>query len=280
MSRFYVFRALVLAAATVVLIRAAPLVAQESDDSAKAAETADLAKQVQNPLASLVTLPFQVNFNQGVGEFDRTVANLNFQPVIPFPGEKWNIVARAIIPYLSLPVGEISSSTGFGDMTLTLFASPAKVGSVVWGVGPAFVLPTASNPELLGSGKTSIGPSAVVFVGAGSFTFGGVANQVWSVWGDSDREAVSQAFFQYFVNFNFGSGWALGTAPIITCDWKAPSGDQCTIPWGAQISKVLMFGSRPANVLLGYYANAEYPEGGAENQVRVQVNLLFPQTPK
>lgn len=134
MSRFYVFRALVLAAATVVLFRAAPLVAQETDDSAEvaqAAEAADLAKQVQNPLASLVTLPFQVNLNRGVGEFDRTTANINFQPVIPFPGKKWDIVARAIIPYISVPVGEKSAETGLGDWTVTLFASPAKAGSVV-----------------------------------------------------------------------------------------------------------------------------------------------------
>jgi len=269
-----------LTAVTAVLFGIGPLLAQDSDAGAPTHDPEDLAKQVQNPLASLVTLPFQVNFNQGVGEFDRTVANLNFQPVIPFPGEKWNIVARAIIPYLSLPIGETAAETGFGDLSLTLFASPADPGSVVWGVGPAFILPTASNPELLGSGKTSVGPSAVVFAGAGSFTFGGVFNQVWSILGDSDRESVSQFFLQYFLNYNFGKGWALGTAPIIICDWKAPSGEECTIPWGAQISKVLKFGSRPVNLLAGYYANSEYPEGGAENQVRVQINLLFPQMPQ
>jgi hypothetical protein len=260
------------------LLGAAPVLAQETAPAAQEAEAADLAKQVQNPLASLVTLPFQANFNGGVGEFDRQVTNLNFQPVIPFPGKKWNIVARAIIPYLSLPIGEAAAETGFGDLSLTLFASPADAGSVVWGAGPAFLLPTASNPELLGSGKFSLGPSAVLFAGAGKFTFGGVVNNVWSIAGDSERESVNQFFGQYFLNFNFGKGWAIGTAPIITCDWKAPSGDQCTIPWGAQISKVLRFGSRPVNLLAGYYKNSEHPEGGAEEQVRMQINLLFPQT--
>ena len=269
--------------ATVAFLQASPLLAQDADGTASAAEeaeAADLAKQVQNPLASLVTLPFQMNLNRGVGEFDRTTANLNFQPVIPFPGKKWNIVARAIIPYISVPVGEKSAETGLGDWTVTLFASPAKAGSVVWGVGPAIVLPFSSNPELLGSGKLSLGPSAVVFAGAGSFTFGGVVNNVWSIASvsGSDRESVNQFFFQYFLNFNFGSGWALGTAPIITCDWTAPSGEECTIPWGAQISKVMKFGSRPANVLLGYYKNSEHPEGKSDSQIRVQINLLYPQT--
>ena len=148
----------VLVASMMNLFGAGPLSAQDAD-SAKAAQTAeaaDLAKQIQNPLASVVTLPFQVNFNEGVGEFDRRVANLNFQPVIPFPGEKWNLVSRSIIPYISLPQGERQAETGFGDMTTMLFASPAKPGAVIWGVGPVLQLPTASNPELLGSGKTSM----------------------------------------------------------------------------------------------------------------------------
>jgi len=271
---------LVVFAATTGLFGIRPLPAQEADDAAQAAQAADLAKQVQNPLANLVTIPFQVNLNRGVGQFDRTVANVNFQPVIPFPGKKWNIIARAIIPFVSVPVGETSAETGIGDWNLTVFASPARPGSVVWGVGPAFVLPFSSNPEFLGSGKLSLGPSAVVFAGAGNFTFGGVASNVWSIADvhGSDREDVNQFFLQYFVNFNFGAGWALGTAPIITCDWTAPSGEQCTIPWGLQISKVLHFGSRPSNVLLGFYTNSEYPPGGAKGQVRIQINLLFPQT--
>ena len=258
----------------------APLRAQEADGAAQPAQAADLAKQIQNPLATVVTLPFQTNWNQNVGEYDRTVANLNFQPVIPFPGEKWNFISRTIIPYLSIPIGETASSTGFGDLTTTLFASPAKPGAVIWGVGPALVLPTASNPELLGSGKVSVGPAAVLFWGPGQWTLGAVTWQVWSIAGQADRESVSALTAQWFINYNLGKGWALGTAPIITCDWKAPSGDECTIPWGGQISKVLKFGSRPVNLLFGYYYNTERPEGGAQNRIRIQVNLLYPQKPK
>ena len=120
--------------ATVAFLHASPLLAQDPDGTASAAEAADLAKQVQNPLASLVTLPFQMNLNRGVGEFDRTTANINFQPVIPFPGKKWNIIARAIIPFVSVPVGQTGAETGLGDWTLTVFASPARPGSIIWGI--------------------------------------------------------------------------------------------------------------------------------------------------
>ena len=272
-------------AAVTSLLAASPLLAQD-EASLEAAQTeesrsqADLAKQIQNPLASVVTLPFQVNWNQNVGEFERTVANLNFQPVIPFPGEEWNLVSRSIIPYLSVPIGPEAAQTGFGDLTTMLFASPAKPSAVIWGVGPALVLPTSSNPERLGSGKVSVGPAAVLFWGPGNWTLGAVVWQVWSVAGQADRESVSALAGQWFINYNLGKGWVLGTAPIIACDWKAPSGEECTIPWGGQISKVLAFGSRPVNLLVGYYKNSDHPEGGSEAQVRFQINLLYPMAPK
>lgn len=269
-SKTYWLRAL-LAAVTVGSLSVSPAFGQDQ---------ADLAKQIQNPLASVVTLPFQANHNQNVGEFDRTITNINFQPVIPFPGEKWNFVSRNIIPYLSIPVGENDARTGFGDWTTVLYASPAKPSALIWGAGPALVLPTASNPDALGDGKLSLGPSAVFFWGPGSWTLGAVAWQVWSIAGDSDRESVSKLTAQWFINYNLGKGWALGTAPIITCNWKAASGEECTIPWGGQISKVTRFGTRPVNLLFGYYHNSEHPEGGADSQFRMQVNLIYPLPPK
>ena len=245
----------------------------------KDAEAAALAKAVQNPLASLITLPMQANFNDGAGPYDRRIFNLNIQPVIPITGEKWNIITRTIIPINSVPVGETDSEFGIGDTSLSLFWSPAKPSSLTWGIGPAFTLPTASNPELLGSGKYSLGPTGVVFYGVGKWTMGIVASNVWSVGGDSDRDDVNFFFAQYFVNYNFGHGWAIGSAPIITCDWEAEtgSGDQCTIPFGLQISKVSHLGSRPVNFLLGYYENVQHPDGAPESQVRFQVNFMFPQ---
>jgi hypothetical protein len=240
------------------------------------AESAALAKTVQNPIANLVSLPFQYNYLSGVGTYDRNALNLNIQPVIPFPGDKWNIITRTIIPVNSVPIGEDGSAFGFGDINLSLFWSPAKPANPTWGVGPVIVIPTASNPEVLGAGKLSLGPTGVLFYGVGKFTLGGVASNVWSVAGDSDREDVNFFYAQYFINYNIGAGWALGTAPIVTCDWTEPSGEQWSIPWGLQLSKVTHLGSRPANLLVGYYYYSEHPTLGVEEQVRLQVNLLFP----
>jgi hypothetical protein len=123
---------------------------------------------------------------------------------------------------------------------------------------PAITVPTASNPEVLGSDKLSIGPTGVIFYGIKKWTMGAVGSNIWSVAGDSSREDVNFFFAQWFVNYNLGKGWALGTAPIITCDWEAASGEECTIPWGLQISKVTHIGHQPVNVLGGYYKNSEH----------------------
>ena len=248
-----------------------------AQDSVEADEAA-LAQTIQNPLASVISLPLQFNFNEGIGQYDRRFFNLNVQPVIPYPGDKWNLITRTIIPMNSVPVGETDSVFGFGDTSFSLWWSPAKAGSVTWGIGPSLSIPTASNPEVLGSDKLSIGPTGVLFISTGKWTMGAVASNVWSIAGNSDREDVNFFFAQWFLNYNFGKGWAVGTAPIITGNWEADSGNRWTIPWGLQISKLTHFGSRPVNLLLGYYKNSEHPEGGADYQVRFQLNLLFPQS--
>ena len=254
--------------------------AQESGDEAVKDEAAQLAVAAQNPLASLVTLPMQANFNNGYGPYDRLFFNLNIQPVVPFKGKKWDIISRTIIPVNSVPQGELDSTFGLGDINLTLFWVKAKASKLTWGIGPIITLPTASNPELLGSGKFSLGPSGVVFYGTGKWTMGAVASNSWSVAGDSDRADVNFFYAQYFLNYNFGGGWAVGTAPIITANWEAESGNQWTVPWGLQVSKITRFGSQPVNLLLGYYYNSTHPEGAAESQVRFQINFMFPQKAK
>jgi hypothetical protein len=249
-----------------------PVEAQEpaGDDAAA------LAKTIQNPIASVITLPLQFNWNTGAGPYDRTFFNLNVQPVVPFKGKKWNVVARAILPVISAPQGETDSTFGLGDSTLSLFWTPAKSGKLIWGVGPAFGLPTATNPEILGSGKFGLGPSVVALVQPGKWTIGGVVNNIWSVAGDDEREDTNVLTFQYFINYNLGSGWAVGMVPIITANWEADSDNTWTIPWGLQVSKVTKFGSQPVNLLLGYYTNSEHPDGGPDAQVRFQLNFIFP----
>jgi len=133
--------------------------------AAWAQDEADLAKTIQNPLASMVTLPIQANWNRGIGGFDRTGMNINIQPVVPFTGgDKWNIISRTIIPVNSVPIGESGSEFGIGDTSLSLFWSPNNPGKLIWGISPALTLPTASNGEVLGSQKWSVGPTGVLIL--------------------------------------------------------------------------------------------------------------------
>jgi hypothetical protein len=264
-------------AALALLLLVVPNVAAQEEGKA---DEAALAQQIQNPLASLVSLPLQANYNLGLGEYDRTFYNLNVQPVIPYSlNEDLNLITRAIIPVNSVPVGQTQSTFGIGDTSLSLFLSPVSTGAITWGVGPAFTIPTASNPELLGSDKLSLGPTGVLFASLGKWTLGAVASNSWSVAGSADRDDVNFFFAQWFVNYNIGKGWAIGTAPVVTANWKAESGNKWTVPWGLQVSKVTHFGSQPVSLLLGYYRNSKHPEGGADSQVRFQLNLLFPQKP-
>jgi hypothetical protein len=248
-------------------------------------QAAALAKTVQNPIASLVSLPFQYNMNTNVGPYDRVQTTLNIQPVVPFKlGENSNLITRLIMPVTSIPIGENLSEFGIGDFQLAMFWSPRPKGSLTFGVGPQINLPTASNEELLGTGAVSMGPTGVLFYSTGKWTMGAVASNVWDVWDavgrTSEAKDVNFFFAQWFLNYNFGKGLALGTAPIITCDWNYETSgdddDQCTFPLGLQISKVTFAGKQPMNLLLGYYYNVNHPINGADGQVRLQVNFMFP----
>jgi len=254
------------------LIMAAALFA----NTASGQDADALAKAAQNPLATMTTLPLQANWNSGVGPNDRTSFNLNIQPVIPIPGEKWNVITRTILPVNSVPNGATDSIFGLGDTLFNVYFSPNSSGKLTWGVGPVLSIPTATNPEVLGSGKWGAGITGVLFYASGKWTMGAVGSNVWSIAVDSDRADVNFLTVQPFINYNLGGGWAVGSAPLATANWEADSDNTWTIPLGAQISKITKIASQPVNLLLGYYDNAEHPDGGAESSVRFQLNFLFP----
>lgn len=236
-----------------------------------------LAKAAQNPVANLISVPFQNNFNFGVGPREVTQYILNIQPVIPIKlNDDWNLITRTIMPIISQPspARGVPSASGLGDINPTFFLSPGKPDKFIWGVGPTFTLPTATD-SLLGAGKWSAGPAAVGLVTHGHWVIGALANQQWSFagWGD---EEVSAMLIQPFVNYNFSHGWYLTTAPIITANWKADSDDRWTLPLGAGVGKIQRFGKLPLNIQLSAYDNVVKPDNGADWQLRFQIQFLFP----
>lgn len=237
----------------------------------------ELAKKTQNPVADLISLPFQNNISGTIPPYGRISNNLNIQPVVPMKlGGGVNMILRNILPVNSIPSGRDRSVWGFGDMTTTLFFTPAKSGKIIWGAGPALQWNTSTHPEL-GSGKWALGPGAVVLKMTGRWVYGGLFQNLWSVGGDEKRDDINAMLVQPFVNYNFNKGWALGYSPFITANWKNPAGRNWTIPVGLQISRTFVLGHQPMSAALGYYYNAIGPTGTPHWQVRVSYSLLFPE---
>ncbi len=242
----------------------------------------DLQKATQNPISSLISVPLQNNSNFGVGPLDRTQNILNIQPVIPVQvSEKWNLITRTIVPLIYQPdvIQRNLGVTGLGDINPTFFLSPAKPGKLIWGIGPSFILPTATN-RVLGQGKWSAGPSVVALVQPGHWTIGALVNNVWNFAGRSDKPAVNQMLLQYFINYNLKKGWFTVLAPIITANWKASRSSEWTVPFGGGIGRIMKFGTQPVNLSVQFYGNATHPAGTSPWSMRMQLAFLFPKLSK
>src|SRR3990167_4380377 len=240
----------------------------------------DLAKASQNPVEKLVSVPFNNNFNHGYGPNRQTQYILDVKPVVPFTlNADWNLIVRTIVPLIHQPnlLPARPYLTGLGDLNPTLFLTPAKPGPLIWGVGPALVLPTATHSQL-GQGKYSAGPSFVVLTMPGQWVVGFLMSNVWSFGGQSNRPNVNQYSLQYFINYNFSHGWFVTTQPIVTADWQADSANRWTVPLGAGVGRVFEVGKQPLNVSLQAYDNVKTPRQFGPNwQCQLNVTLLFPE---
>jgi hypothetical protein len=245
------------------------------------ASTEELQKAVQNPVANLISVPFQNNIDFGNGPYDRTRNTLNIQPVVPFKlSESVMLITRTIFPVIIQPDLDTPNrgAFGLGDTNPTFFFSPAKPGKLIWGIGPSFVLPTATD-RTLGSGKWSAGPSVVALAQPGKWTVGALVNNVWSFAGQKSRPAVNAMTLQYFVNHNFSGGWYFTSSPILGANWRAADGDKWLVPFGAGFGRVTRIGAAPVNWQVSAYANVGRPDTlpSPRWQLRLQLALLYPE---
>jgi len=250
--------------------------------NAQAALSAEeLAKLAQNPVGNLISVPFQNNTNFNVGPLNGTQNILNIQPVIPIELNKdWNLITRTIVPLIWQPEffpGQ-GSRFGLGDIQVTGFVSPSSPGpgGLIWGAGAIAQLPT--DTEQLGNKNWGLGPSFVVLkLEKGSpWVYGALLNNVWSLSSDKRGGAYNNGLLQPFLNYNFPSGFYLTSAPIITADWKADNDQRWTVPLGGGIGKIFHFGPLPVNTQFSAYYNVVHPDNGANWQLRLQVQLMFP----
>ncbi len=243
---------------------------------------AELARKAQNPVADLISVPFQLNWNFDVGPLEKDQQILNIQPVLPFNlNDDWNLITRTIVPLISQPAftpGQ-DRENGLGDINFSAFFSPKAETSNgwIWGIGPALTLDTASD-ERLGQGAWSAGPTGVFLKMKGAWVVGALASNVWSVSEDQDRPVVNQFLMQPFVNYNFPNkpGRYLSFSPIITANWEADSSNTWTIPVGLGIGQIVRFGKLPVNLQVAYYYNVERPDYASRYQIRAQASLMFP----
>src|SRR4051812_29947545 len=210
-------------------------------------QNGDLAKAVQNPVADLISVPFQNNTSYNIGTNERASNTLNIQPVIPVHlSERVLLITRTILPITYQPdlTSTGGGSSGVGDLNPTFFFSPARPGKLIWGAGPAFLLPTATQ-RAVGTGKWSAGPAAVALIQPDPWTIGVLASQLWSFAGPSDRSKVSLMTVQYFVNYNLAHAWYLTSSPILTFNWEAPSSEEWLGPFGGGVGQKFNPGERP-----------------------------------
>jgi hypothetical protein len=252
----------------------------EQSDSAGQSAT-DLAKKLQNPVGDLYSFPFQNNTNFNYGPNKGTQDILNVQPVIPIHiNEDWNVITRTILPLIWQPSLQPANTVPFGTgpITFSAFLSPKNpTNGWLWAAGPVFQVPTISD-KTLGSNVWGAGPTAAIVYMKGPWVAGGLANNVWSLGGTQGLGGTRYNTFlvQPFANYNFGGGWYVGSAPIITANWLTSGNNAWTLPVGAQVGRVVKIGGKlPVNFLLGAYYNALRPEFGSTWQLRTQVTLIF-----
>jgi hypothetical protein len=241
-----------------------------------AADEAELAKKLNNPVSDLVSVPIQLNWEQGVGPNDQTRFILNIQPVMPFSvNAKWNMIARVIVPLVSQPPLTAGGQPAFGisDVLTSFFFSPTK-GSIIWGVGPALSLPSTTIATL-GSEKWSAGPTAVVLKQQGPWTYGALWNQIWSFAGNSQRDDVSQMFLQPFVAYTTKNLVTITLQSESTANWKAAD-HKWSVPINVLFAKLSSFGAFPASYTIGFGVFAASPAIGPDWKLRAALTILMP----
>ena len=241
---------------------------------------ADLAQDLTNPLADLMTIPIQVTYDSDIGPEDKgSRYTTNIQPVIPISiSDDWNVITRTIIPIISQDdiFTNAGSQSGLGDINLSLFFSPTEKtsGGVIWGVGPVFLLPTADD-DLLGADKWAAGAGFVALTFAGNLTYGMLGNHMRSFAGDNDRADIELTFLQPFAAYTWPSAWTASVSSEVTYNHEA---HEWGVPLQLSVSKLVFLGGKlPVSFMAGVGQWVESTDIGAEGiRFRLQANIVLP----
>ncbi len=242
-------------------------------------EAAELAKKLANPVASLISVPIQANYDENIGpEEDGSVWRINIQPVIPVTlNHDWNLISRTILPVIDqddVPTDGMGES-GIGDIVQSFFLSPKEPGARgwIWGAGPVVLLPTGSD-EMLSTEQWGIGPTAVGLKQVGPWTYGALVNHIWSFAGEDDRDEVNATLLQPFLTYITPTKTTLALNTESTYDWEA---DEWSVPINFNVLQLAKIGPQIFQVGVGARYWADSPEGAADDWgFRAQLTFLFP----
>jgi hypothetical protein len=242
-------------------------------------EAAELAKKLANPIASLISVPAQYNYDEYGGLNDgASVSRLNIQPVIPISlSDEWNVITRTIMPFIDQQdfSEDTMNKSGLGDIVASQFFSPKAptAGGWIWGIGPVELLPSASD-DMLGGEKWGLGPTGVALKQTGAWTFGMLANHIWSVAGDDDRADINATFLQPFLSYITKTKTTLTLQTESTYDWE---NEAWSVPVIAQVSQLFKIGPQILQFGVGAKYWVEAPDNGSEGWgFRTQLTFLFP----
>ena len=266
---------LAVASALAVVVVASPCRAAEEPTG----DAAELAKKLQNPVAALISVPLQSNFEWGLGPRSRGFKyTLNFQPVIPIPlGERWNLISRTIVPIVHQDdVVPDSTQGGLGDVVQSFFLSPSDPGpwGLIWGVGPVLLLPT-STEDFLGAQKFGMGPTGVVLRQDSGWTYGLLFNHLVSIGGTRRTSDVNATFLQPFLSYTTKTYTTFGVNTESTYDWE---NSKWTVPLNASVTQLVKIAGQPVSFQLGPKWYAEGPTLAPDWGLRFAVTFLFPRS--
>jgi len=269
--------AVITVAVVVAVFVGLPALAQEPSGEG-AGSQAELAQDLTNPVADLLTIPIQMNYDQNIGPADDGwKLQTNIQPVVPFDlSSDWNLITRTIMPVIwqDEVVPGAGSQFGLGDITVSLFASPKKPSNgVIWGIGPILYFPTATD-ELLGAQKWGAGPSAIALTMRGRWTLGALANHVWSFAGNDDRDDLNNTFVQPFLAYTTPTAWTVSFQSETTYNWESR---KWSVPVNVAVAKLVMMGKLPVSLQAGVGRWLTSPDSGPDGwRFRLQANFVLP----